>query len=282
MFDRAVSLLRDLRDRQRIAIALAKGGAMMHARTIDLTDPASWEFSGFSQNGEDGVLDVLRRQLMHSNRYFVEIGGADGIENNSAWLLVAERYSGLMIEGHPDLSARARRNVEPYSIGAECLHLFVTTEAAATLKSRALYDDPDVFSLDIDGNDYYVARALLEAGLRPKIIVVEYNAVFGPDRSATIEYAADFNFRRAHPSELYYGVSVAAWRSLLESQGYRFVTVERNGVNAFFVDPAHFDAAFLDLVRGLAFAENLYQLKKFRRPHQEQFKLIADRKFVTI
>ena len=48
--------LLDLRDRQRIGIALSKGGAMMSARRIDLRLPESWEFSGFSQNGEDGIL----------------------------------------------------------------------------------------------------------------------------------------------------------------------------------------------------------------------------------
>jgi hypothetical protein len=282
MFERAVNLLRDVRDRQRIAVALAKGGAMMQARRIDLTDPGSWEFSGFSQNGEDGVLDVLRSQLSRSNRYFIEIGGADGLENNSAWLLVAEKFGGLMIEGDRELSARARRIVEPYSIGAECIHLFVTTDAAGTVKSRALHADPDVLSLDIDGNDYYIARALLDSGLRPKIVVVEYNAVFGPERSATIQYATSFNFRTAHPTELYYGVSVAAWRRFFASHGYRFVTVERNGVNAFFVDPSFFDEAFLNTVCGVDFAENLYQLKKFRKPHYEQFKLIEDQKLVQV
>ncbi|HSB19970.1 MAG TPA: hypothetical protein VLD85_08190, partial [Anaeromyxobacteraceae bacterium] len=60
----------EVRDRQRIAIALARGGAMMQARRIDLSRPGTWEFSGFSQNGEDGILDVLRSQLTSSNRYF--------------------------------------------------------------------------------------------------------------------------------------------------------------------------------------------------------------------
>ncbi len=282
MINRVFDFLRELRDRQRITAALAKGGAMMGARDIDLTSPATWEFSGFSQNGEDGVLDILRRQLLKSNRYFVEIGAADGIENNTAWLLVAEQYGGLMIEGNPALSARARRTVQSYSIGAECHAMFVTAESAASLLSVAMHHDPDVFSLDIDGNDYYVAKALLDAGLRPKIVVAEYNAVYGPERSLTVKYAARFNFRTAHPTELYYGVSVSGWRRLLEPRGYRFVTVERNGVNAFFVDPEHFRPDFLAAVRGLNFAENLYQLRKFREPNDQQFKRIANCAFEQI
>jgi hypothetical protein len=271
-----------LHDRQRIAIGLAKGGAMMHARSIDLRDPGSWEFSGFSQNGEDGILDVLRRQLSPKNRYFIEIGSADGIENNSAWLVVAERYNGLMVEGNPRLAERARRTMMRYSIGAECVNMFVGRTNMRELVALATHTDPDVFSLDIDGVDYHVADALMRAGLRPKIFVVEYNSVFGPHRSCTIEYRDDFVFTTAHPTHLYYGVSIAGWRNFFALQGYRFVTVERNGVNGFFVDPQYFRPEFLAGVNGLEFAENAFQRRKFRRSSEEQFKLIQDQRYVEI
>lgn len=282
MIGRLKHFLWDLRDRQRIAIALAKGGAMMQARRIDPSDPASWEFSGFSQNGEDGILDVLRQRLRERNRYFIEIGAADGIENNSAWLVVAERYNGLMVEGSARLVERARRTMAYYSIGAECVNLFVGRDNTQQLLALAMHRDPDVFSLDIDGIDYYIADAVMRAGFRPRIFVVEYNSVFGPERACTIEYREGFVFTAAHPTHLYYGVSVAGWRRFFARHGYRFVTVDRNGVNAFFVDPAHFDGAFLDGMRGAAFVENRYQLRKFRRPHAEQFALIADCKVADI
>jgi hypothetical protein len=281
MLGRLFNYLLDVRDRQRINIALSKGAAMMHARNIDLKNPATWEFSGFSQNGEDGILDVLRKQLSMSNRYFVEIGAADGIENNSGWLLVVEKYNGLLIEGSAKLVERALRTVVGYSIGAECHNMFVTRESVPDIRALALHHDPDVLSLDIDGNDYHIAEALLENGFRPKIFVVEYNSVFGPDRSMTIEYKSDFVFTQAHQTHLYYGVSIAAWRKFFDRHGYRFVTVDRNGVNGFFVDPQYFDAKFLDQVHGLAFAENLSQHKKFRMNCAEQFDLIADQKFIT-
>lgn len=282
MIRRLMNYLLDVRDRQRIAIALSKGAAMMHARNIDLKSPASWEFSGFSQNGEDGILDVLRKNLKNSNRYFIEIGAADGIENNTGWLLVAEKYNGLLIEGSPHLVERARRTVVGYSIGAEIHNMFVTKESIRDLKVMALCHNPDVFSLDIDGNDYYIAQAIFDAGFRPKIFAVEYNSVYGPGRSMTIEYQPTFVFTQAHPTNLYYGVSISGWRRFFEQHGYRFVTVDRNGVNGFFVDPDHFDDSFLNEVKGLEFAENQAQYKKFRIPSEKQFALIADQKFVTI
>lgn len=282
MIKRTINYLLDMRDRQRIAIGLSKGSAMMGARNIDLTRPATWEFSGFSQNGEDGILDVLRKQLRQSNRYFVEIGAADGIENNTGWLLIAEKYSGLLIEGSAHLVERARRTVLGYSIGAEIREMFVTVESVRDIKALAFHHDPDVFSLDIDGNDYYIAKAIFDNGFRPKIFVVEYNSVYGPERSETVEYQADFVFTEAHPSHLYYGVSISGWKKFFHSHGYRFITVDQNGVNGFFVDPEFFARDFLDGISGLQFAENKSQLKKFRKPSAEQFPMIADQKFVSI
>jgi hypothetical protein len=282
MINRLRNYLLDVRDRQLIGIALTKGAAMMHARKIDLTEPATWEFSGFSQNGEDGILDVLRGQLLSSNRYFIEIGASNGIENNSAWLVVAEKYSGIMIDGDLKQVQRAKRTIANYSIGAECHRMFVKKDNLGELKSMASRHDPDVFSLDIDGNDYYIAEAIIEAGFRPRIFVVEYNSVYGPKRSMTIEYKSDFVFSKAHSTQLYYGVSISGWRKFFDRRGYRFITVDRNGVNGFFVDPTFFDGSFLSAIRGLDFAENAYQYKKFRKSSEEQFALIADQKFVTI
>jgi hypothetical protein len=272
----------DNRDRHRINIALSKGTGMMAARNINLMKPDSWEFSGFSQNGEDGIIDVLRNQLLNSNRYFIEIGSADGIDNNTAWLLIAEKYNGIMIDGDSRLVERAKRMVINYSIGGEGYNLFVTKDNVPILKSLALHMDPDVFSLDIDGNDYYVANALIEVGFRPKIFVVEYNSVYGPERSCTIKYSPYFNISKAHKTGLYYGVSIKGWRKYFESIGYYFVTVERNGVNAFFVDINCFDPKFLKQIDSLKYAENQMQLKIHRITSDKQFNLIVDQDFVEI
>lgn len=282
MIKQIIDYLWGSRSRQQIAIAISKGAAMRQARVIDLARPASWEFSGFSQNGEDGILDVLRSQLSDGNRYFVEIGSADGMQNNSSWLAVAEQYEGLAVEGDPRLVERASRLIPHYSIGVECVNMFVGRDNVQELKAQALHCDPDVLSLDIDGVDYHVAQALLEAGFRPRIFVVEYNSVYGPERSMTIPYQEGFDFRKAHPTELYYGVSIAAWRRFFERNGYRFITVDRKGVNAFFVDPKWFSEGFLDAVRPLEFSENRYQYAKFRGANDKQFPLINDQSFIQV
>ncbi len=246
---------------------------------IDETNPISWEFSAFSQNCEDGIIEFLISQVRESNKYFVEIGSSNGIENNSSYLAVVKKFSGLMIDGDKQASSLCKHLMKRFCIGVDCLSLFVEADTIQSLKEKMLYLNPDVFSLDVDGNDYYLAKTILEAGISPKIFVVEYNSVYGPEQDMTITYQQGFDVFEAHPTFLYYGVSIKAWRRLFNEFGYEFITVDSNGVNAFFVKRSDFKGEFLDSCRGLEFKENFYQLKKFGAGWSEQFKLINNESF---
>jgi len=263
-------------------MALARGAAASALRQVDLTDPGSWEFSGFSQNGEDGILDVLTRRIIAPNRYFVEIGTSDGLENNTTWLSLVRRFGGIQVEGDQTASEWCKYTFAPLNYGAESVCMFVTRESAAELTGLALYRNPDVFSLDIDGNDYHVMKAVLDSGMRPKIVVVEYNSAYGPEMKVSIPYREDFRITRAHKDDLYYGCSLGGWKALFSKHGYRFVTVDMNGVNAFFVDPEEFDADFIGAVKGREFAENFSQAREYRSSWQQQYELIRDREFVEV
>jgi hypothetical protein len=281
MYARLRNYLTDSHARQRMSIALAKGTVGRQLRGLNLTLPPTWEFSGFSQNGEDGIIEVLRTQLIESSNCYLEIGAADGVQNNTTWLAVVAGLHGVMVEGDPKLAATMARVLSEFCVGSRFVQQFVTLENVADVLALLPRLDPDVFSLDIDGNDYHIAQALLQRGLRPRIISVEYNSVFGPQREMTVPYRDDFSLAM-HPTRLYYGASLAAWHKLFGSMGYRFVTVERNGVNAFFVDPAHFPPAFIDIVRGLEYAENRYQALKHGVVGDDQFALIASQPFENV
>jgi hypothetical protein len=276
-----VRFLFALRDRQRIIIGLSKGSISLTNRNIDLTKPSSWEFSGLSQNGEDGIINVLKNQLLKSNRYFIEIGTSDGLENNSAWLLITENFNGLMIEADKKLAERANNILIMYNQRIKVISKFVTIDNIDFLKSESQFLDPDFFSLDIDSMDYYVTKAVLDSGIRPKIFCVEYNSAFGPEKQLTIQYSDNFEIGKDH-HRLYYGVSVNAWKKLFHENGYRFVTVDSNGVNAFFVNPEYFDSVFLDNIESNHFCENQFQLEEHRTGYQDQFKLISDLDFYQV
>ncbi|TLS78401.1 hypothetical protein FE236_01225 [Mariprofundus erugo] len=268
-----------LKRMQRVNMSLARGAASAAVRRIDLTRPETWEFSGFSQNGEDGIIDVLLSQLTESNRYFIEIGAADGLENNTTWLAMVKRFGGQWIEGGEDSSQWCRYIFGSLNYGVECVSEFITQESIQPLKERSLYNNPDLFSLDIDSNDYFIVDSILASGMRPKIFVVEYNAVYGPEKVISVPYDTSFFVKPSSPDNLYYGCSIAAMKKVFDKHGYKFVCVDCNGVNAFFVDPIMFDSAFLENIVGVEYRENFSNAREYKLPWDEQFKLIENRKF---
>jgi hypothetical protein len=246
---------------------------------INESKPTSWEFSVFSQNCEDGITNFLINKLNDSNKYFVEIGSSNGIENNTSYLAVVKKFSGLMIDGDKIASSFSKHFMNRFCIGVECLNLFVEDDTISYLKNKMTYNNPDVFSLDVDGNDYYLAKTILDSGIKPKIFIVEYNSSYGPDEKMFIKYQRGFNVFTAHSTHLYYGVSISAWKHLFSLYGYHFVTVDSNGVNAFFINKNCFEQNFLEKINGLDFKENFYQLKKFKTEWPAQFDLIKNENY---
>jgi hypothetical protein len=285
-----------LETQSRIALALARAAATSGCRTIDPKDPETWQFSGFSQNGEDGIIDYLCAHVERKNRFFVEIGSSDGLENNTSWMAMAKRYGGLMVEGDSRSSSRCRDMYKDLNLAVHCINLFVDVDNIASLLKLCPFKDPDLFSLDVDGIDFYIARKVLDLGYRPKVWSVEYNSAFGPERSVTVVYKPRFDRVSEHASWLYYGVSITAWRTLLEARGYRFITVDSNGINAFFIDPAAFPDGFATGVKQETFRENALDLNGATSPRKDasgdlvmpprdwrsQFSLIQDKEFVTV
>jgi hypothetical protein len=261
---------------------MSRAAATSALREVDPTAPNSWEFSAFSQHGEDGIIDYLTRRLRDPHRYFMEVGCSNGLENNSTWLALGRTFGGLMIDGNLEDLAWCRYVLGPMNYGLTFHHMFVTRENVESLRDLARHSDPDVFSLDIDGNDYYVVDALMSAGFHPRIWVLEYNSAFGPNRSVTIPYRADFRIEQVYAKDLYAGCSLQAWRKLMVRNGYVFVTVDLSGTNAFFVDPEHFESQFIESLFGLDFRDNTSHVREYRMGWEGQSKLIKGMDLVEV
>ena len=273
--------LKEIDNKISINRGLNKGILGLNIRSIDLKKPLSWEFSALSQNGEDGITDVLISNLIKTNKYFIELGAGNGITSNSAWLALVKNYSGIMIDGGKDSINTAKSIKHGFAVDYQLK--FITQENCLDIIKDATYFDPDLFSIDIDGNDYHVMKKLLENKFFPKIVIVEYNSAYGPNNSVTIKYDANFYFSKAHPSCLYYGVSISGWKKLFKSFGYKFITVDSNGVNAFFVKEDLFNQNFINIeFDGLDFEENFYQKNKFKCNWEKQYELIKDLDFEII
>jgi hypothetical protein len=262
--------------RPRIALGFARAAATAPLRALDPADIDSWEFRAFSAGGEDGIIDHLTRHLVDPDWSFIEIGAADGLANITAWLALARGFRGVMVDADRRLTRRARIVADANPL-VRILTLAVDERTVERVVVSADSRAPDVLSLDVDGDDFAIARALLELGVRPKVFVLEYNSAFGPDRACTV---APMPAGGRPP--LYYGASIAGWRGLLEARGYRFLGVERMGVNAFFADPAHFAGGFLDAVHARPFRENVAQGRLHGGGWEEQLRSIAHLELVDL
>ncbi len=196
------------------------------------------EFSVYSQNGEDGILLFLFSIIGTSSRRFIEFGTGDGRECNSANLLMNFGWQGVLLECVPDFVGASRQYFDyvlsERASDVNIVHATITAENIdAVLREGCPYQDVDLISIDIDGNDYWVWNEL--SIFRPRVFVVEYAAVMGAERAITVEYDPVFSRFEKHSSGLYAGASLSALVKLGREKGYSFVGCNMHGVNAFFV-----------------------------------------------
>jgi hypothetical protein len=193
-----------------------------------------YEFSVYSQWGEDGIIQRLLSLLPIANRTFIEFGVEDFNEANCRFLMAHDHWRGFVLDGSPRWIAKLR-NADwfwKYDLRAE--HAMVTRDNVNELLTKSGFDrDLGILSIDVDGVDYWLLEAV--TAFEPRIIIMEYNALFGPERAITVPYDAAFSRRAKHYSELYFGASLAALEHLARQKGYALVCTESAGVNAFFV-----------------------------------------------
>ncbi len=193
------------------------------------------EFKAYSQGGEDGIIQYLIAKVPIENRSFIEFGVETYVEANTRFLLAHDDWRGLVIDGGTENIAEIRANKNPYArhdLSAVCS--FITRDNVNSLfESAGFTGDIGLLSVDIDGNDYWIWEAI--QSVSPRIVVCEYNSVFGPDAAITIPYQPAFDRSKAHYSYLYFGASLAALCLLAEKKGYDFVGSNTMGNNAFFV-----------------------------------------------
>lgn len=184
-----------------------------------------------SQADEDGILREIFHRIGESSRTFIEIGAGDGAENNSLFLL-NQGWRGVWIDGSARKTAAARRNqAVAIAEGRLRAERFFMTAANVneTIASLAPVKEPDLLSIDLDGNDYYILEAI--RSVSPRVIIAEYNAKFPRD----FVWVMDYNEAHRWDGTDYFGASLKALELMLIPRGYALVGCNLLGSNAFFV-----------------------------------------------
>jgi hypothetical protein len=186
----------------------------------------------YSQNDEDGITFEIARRLGISRGTFLELGVGNGTENNTLALLAAG-WRGCWLGGEdlsfgtdvPEGSAKKLGFRKAWLTPQNCaVH---AKEEMAGMQISSV----DLLSVDLDGNDVRVTEQLLEAGISPRILVIEYNAKFPPP----IEFSIDVDDSHQWSGDDYMGASLQFIVNRLSARGYRLVCCSLSGCNAFFV-----------------------------------------------
>ena len=195
---------------------------------------AEVEFKVFSQSGEDGIIQYLINNIPIKNKIFIEFGVQNYKESNTRFLLKNNNWKGLVIDSDSK-SIDYIRNDEiywKYDLKAVCE--FITKKNINSIfSSNGFEGDIGLLSIDIDGNDYWIWKAI--EAVNPRIVICEYNSVFGCEDAVTIPYEPNFNRTEAHYSNLYFGVSLPALCYLANKKGYIFIGSNSAGNNAFLI-----------------------------------------------
>lgn len=204
------------------------------------------EFSVFSQFGEDGILQYLLRHVKVPDTTFVEVGVGNYRESNTRFLVENDNWRGIAVNGDDTHARFILGSKLAWRYDIEPVQAFVTRDNINQLiRDNGFSGEIGLLSIDVDGVDYWLWNAVTEVA--PAIVVMEFNALFGPDATVTVPYDPSFVDAEAHWSRAYFGASLGALAHLGKERGYRLVGCSSNAANAFFVQDGLADSALPEL-----------------------------------
>lgn len=183
-----------------------------------------------TKNESGKVLEAMKH-IPSLDRWCVEFGAQDGItRSNTRPLILNHDYSSVQIEINKDyyseLEELYRDNDKIYTFN-KSVGFKKSDGLDSILSDTPVPLDFDFLSIDVDGNDYHIWKAINK--YRPKIVCIEYN----PTIPNEIYFVQEPN------ESINHGNSPRAIVELAKEKNYELVSVSRD--NLFFVDDKYFD-----------------------------------------
>jgi hypothetical protein len=190
-------------------------------------------FKVFSQWDEDGIIQYLISHLPIQSKTFIEFGVEDYEESNTRFLLFKDHWQGMVLDACEEDIRFIQGDRLYWEFDIQAKRAWITKENIDSLvRGSGFSEDVGILSIDIDGNEYWIWEAI--HSIRPRIVIVEYNSLFGL-QPVSVPYTEDFHKLSAHYSGLYWGCSLAALAHLARNKGYALAGVNAWGHNAFFI-----------------------------------------------
>jgi hypothetical protein len=195
-------------------------------------------FRSYSQHEEDGILLFIFALIGTTNKHSVEICAGDGVECNTANLILNHRWVGILFDGNQDNTKKAKQFYSSHPDSKHwpptIVHHWITRHNInSLLDTHGFQGQIDLLSLDVDGVDYWLWKDLNIVS--PRVVVLEFNHLWGPEKSVTVPYSDQFVGGFTPYGSDYAGASLNAFIRLGRTKGYRFVGTNAIATNAFFV-----------------------------------------------
>ena len=221
----------------------------------NIKDLNETNFKIFSQDYEDGIIQYFLKSLDIKNVKFVEIGTQDYSESNTRYIFETMRCEGLIIDPTPNLEKKINAILRTWKNTLKIHNDYVNSQNIIEIIQKNSFDkNLDIFSLDIDGIDYWILEKL--PNKISKIFIIEYNPYFGSEKEICAPNIEKFDRFKYHPSGFCWGASLKAIIKLMIKKGYTFVGTNRLNVNSFFIQNEFIHKIKVDI-------PNLNNLSKF-------------------
>jgi len=162
------------------------------------------------QNFNDHPDGLTALELRASRGIAVEFGAGDGYRNSNTRFF--QRFGWSLVQW--DCNRPTGSPVCQVRLTAENVNdVFAAHTIAGWFESYSIPEDFDLLSIDVDGNDWHIWRALKYT---PRVVIIEYNANFDREQRRILEYHPD----NAWQGDVAYGASYAAMLDLGEAKGY--------------------------------------------------------------
>lgn len=191
-------------------------------------------FRCYSQFEEDGILLFIFSLVPPVTRRCVEICAGNGRECMATNLIINHGWWGYLFDGNEHSVEAGRtffsRCKDTFLYPPRFTQTWITAENVnSCLEKSGAVGAVDLLSLDIDGMDYWIWRAI--SVIKPRVVVCETQNIIPGDKALTVPYEPGF----VSKSEDFRGASLAAMCKLGREKGYRLIGTHRYGFNAFFM-----------------------------------------------
>src|SRR5579863_71896 len=145
-------LLSQNNDLKSPKVNLGQIQAKLNSQKLDIKSLAEVEFQVFSQWGDDGIIQYLVNRIEIPNKTFVEFGVENYKESNTRFLLINNKWSGLVLDGSESNIGFIRNDNVSWAFHLYSKQAFITRDNINGLITEFLTEgyDRDIGILSID------------------------------------------------------------------------------------------------------------------------------------